>query len=166
MIKHQRLLALITTLTMILAACGGDEGGEVRDLGADGTATGSEPGSASGSASGSATGSASGGSASGPSEATVGDGGYDYATDVASHRLVVRDVCEIKELLDQETIDYAAIATIYAEGKNSVDDDGSVRSLSGFATADDRLHGLDTYYGTPTPLDDFVSAAIAGEGLF
>lgn len=75
-------------------------------------------------------------------------------------------MCEIKDLLDQEPIDYTAIETIYSDGVNSVNSDGSVRSLAGFATAEGRLHGLDTYYGTPTPLDDFVSAAIAGEGTF
>lgn len=44
--------------------------------------------------------------------------------------------------------------------------DGSVRTIGGFAARDDRNHGLDEYYGTPTPLDDFVSAAINGDGMF
>jgi hypothetical protein len=167
MIERSRMLALIAILAMTLAACGGDDGGEVRDLGADGTSTGSASGSGSGSASGSASGSGhASGSASASSEATPGDGGYEYATDVSAHRLVTRDVCEIKDLLDQEQVDYAAIEAIYTNGVNSVNDDGSVRSLAGFATAEDRLHGLDTYYGTSTPLDEFVSAAIAGDGLF
>jgi hypothetical protein len=85
---------------------------------------------------------------------------------VSAHRLVTQDVCEVKDLLDQETIDFAAIETIYRDGVNSVNSDGSVRPLAGFATAEDRLHGLDVYYGTPSPLDEFVSAAIAGDGVF
>ncbi|MGH8913271.1 MAG: FEA1-related lipoprotein, partial [Acidimicrobiia bacterium] len=163
MIKRSTWLALTAVLAMVLAACGGDDGGEVRDLGADGTATGS--GSASGSASGSGSASASG-SATGSTMATPGDGGYEYASNVSAHRLVTLDVCEVKDLLDQEPIDYAAIETIYVAGENSVNDDGSLRSLGGFATAEGRLHGLDDYYGTATPLDDFVSEAIAGDGMF
>ena len=169
MIKRSRMLTLIAALAMVLAACGGDDGGEVRDLGADGTSSGSASGSASGTASGTGSGSSSGsasGSASEPSETTPNDGGYEYASDVSAHRLVTLDVCEIKDLLEQEPIDYTAIETIYTEGKSSVNADGSVRSLAGFASSEDRLHGLDTYYGATTPLDDFVSAAIAGVGPF
>lgn len=98
--------------------------------------------------------------------ATPGDAGYDYASDVSSHRLVVEDVCLIKDLLDVEPIDYDAINTIYQDGVSSVKSDGSIRTIAGFASRDDRNHGLDVYYGTPTPLDDFVSAAIAGTGMF
>lgn len=98
--------------------------------------------------------------------ATPGDGGYEYATDVSAHRLVVEDVCDIKDLLDQDPIAYDDIGAVYVEGGNSANSDGSVRTLAGFATAEDRLHGLDDYYGTATPLDDFVSSAIAGEGQF
>lgn len=60
MIKRSRWLALFAVLAMVLAACGADDGGEVRDIGADGTATGSASGSASESASdsGSASGTA------------------------------------------------------------------------------------------------------------
>lgn len=165
MMKRSSWLASIAVLAMLLAACGGDDGGEVRDIGSDGTATGSASVSATGSASASASGSASG-SATGSFVTTPGDGGYEYATDVSAHRLVVADVCEIKDLLDEEPIDYTSIETIYTEGVNSVNDDGSVRSLAGFATAEGRLHGLDDYYGTATPLDDFVSAAISGDALF
>lgn len=169
MIERSRLLALIAVVAMVLAACGGDDGGQVRDLGADGTTTGSASGSGTGSGSGSASGSATAsasGSASEPSEASPGDGGYEYATDVSAHRQLTGDICEIKDLLDLEPVDYAAIETVYADGVNSINADGSVRSLAGFATAEDRLHGLDTYFGTPTPLDDFVMAGIAGEGQF
>ena len=59
-----------------------------------------------------------------------------------------------------------AVAAIYEEGGNSVNGDGSVRTLAGFATAADRLHGLDEYYGSPTPLDDWVRSALDGTGVF
>lgn len=62
--------------------------------------------------------------------------------------------------------DFAAVADIYRNGKNSVKSDGSVRTIGGFASRDDRSHGHDTYYGTATPLDDFVSAALGGTGMF
>jgi len=94
------------------------------------------------------------------------DGGYDYASDVSAHRLVVLDVCDVNELLDAEPIDFAAVDVVYREGGNSVNADGSVRTLAGFATAEDRLHGLAEYYDTPTPLDDYVTAAIEGTGAF
>ncbi|MEM9566357.1 MAG: FEA1-related lipoprotein, partial [Actinomycetota bacterium] len=96
--------------------------------------------------------------------ATPGDGGYDYASNVDSHRLVVADLCPIGDLLDAG--DFAAVETIYREGVNSVNSSGSMRSLGGFAARDDRSHGLDTFYGTATPLDDFVTAALDGSGIF
>ena len=134
---------------------------------ASGTSSGSGSGSSSGSASGSGSGSSS---ASAPAEeelaATPGDGGYDYASNVDSHRLVVDDVCLIKDLLDVEPIDYDEIETIYRDGVNSVNSDGSIRAIGGFASRDDRSHGHDVFYGEPTPLDDFVSAAITGTGMF
>ena len=113
----------VATLLVVLAACGSDDGATVRDLGADGSASAS--GSASGSSSGSASGPAP--SASGPSEA---DGGYDYASDVSSHRLLVADICEVNELLDADPIDFEAVGDLYRNGKNSVKADGSVRALA------------------------------------
>lgn len=173
MMRRGRSIALVVALGLALTACAADDGGQVRDLGSDGSATGSGSGSGSASASGTASGSASAsgpgsatGSASGSAAATSSDGGYEYATDVSAHRLVTLDVCEIKELLDGQPIDFTAIDRIYRDGSNSVNEDGSVRTLAGFATSEDRLHGLADYYGTPVPLDDFVSGAIEGEGLF
>ncbi len=95
---------------------------------------------------------------------TPGDGGYEYASNVDSHRLVVADICGIGDLLDAG--DFAAVEDIYRNGKNSVKSDGSIRTIGGFASRDDRSHGHDAYYGTPTPLDDFVSAALGGTGMF
>lgn len=92
------------------------------------------------------------------------DGGYAYASNVDSHVLVVQDICGIGDLLDAG--DFDAVAAIYSDGINSVKSDGSIRSIGGFASRDDRNHGLDEYYGTPTPLDDFVTAALEGTGMF
>ena len=111
------------------------------------------------SASGSA--SASGVAASGDYS---NDGGYQYASNVESHRLVVADICGIGDLLDAG--DFGAVEDIYRNGENSVKSDGSVRSIGGFASQEGRLHGLDAYYGTPTPLDDFITDALRGTGMF
>lgn len=98
-------------------------------------------------------------------DATPMDVGYAYASNVDSHRLVVVDVCDVKDLLDVDPNDFDAINMIYTDGKNSVKDDG-VRTIAGFATGEDKKHGLSDFYGTPAPLDEFVSSAIAGTGVF
>ncbi|MEM9611978.1 MAG: FEA1-related lipoprotein [Actinomycetota bacterium] len=167
-----RLLALLAAFALVAAACGDDDGASVRDLddsSESGSGSGSGSGSASGSGSGSGSASGSGsGSASatadGSAEATPEDGGYAYASNVDSHRLVVADLCDIGDLLDAG--DFEAVATIYTDGVNSVKSDGSIRTIGGFASRDDRSHGYDTFYGTATPLDDFVTDALEGTGIF
>jgi len=57
--RGPKLAGILLGLTMVLAACGGDDGAEVRNVGS-GSASGSGSGSASGSASGSGSASASG----------------------------------------------------------------------------------------------------------
>lgn len=94
------------------------------------------------------------------------DGGYTYASDVSAHRQVVHDICEINALLDETPIDFGAVSILYREGEHSVNPDGSVRSIGDFASATDRAHGLAEYYGMPTPLDAFVTAALEGSGMF
>jgi hypothetical protein len=163
-----RLLAVLATFFLVLAACGSDDGAQVRNLGEVDSGSLSESDSASSSASSSSS-SSSSASASAPADgdaaaASSGDGGYDYASNVDSHRLVVADLCPIGDLLD--AADFAAVETIYREGVNSVNSSGSMRSIGGFAARDDRNHGLDAYYGTATPLDDFVTAALEGSGIF
>ena len=74
------------------------------------------------------------------------------------------DICGIGELLDAG--DFAAVEAIYRNGEHSVKSDGSIRTIGGFAAGEGKLHGLDDYYGTPTPLDDFVTAALQGTGMF
>lgn len=154
--KTVRLLAVAATLALGASACGTDDGASVTQLGVDDTA-----GEASASASASAP---SDVSTTGP---TSGDGGYDYASDVSGHRLVVLDVCAISELLPSDgPMDFDAAEVIYRDGVNSVNSDGTIRSIGGFATRDDRNPALQSYYGSDTPLDDFVTAALDGTGVF
>ena len=189
-------IAALVVVLVAASCSGTDDGAAVREINegsesvsASASGTGSASGSASASASGSAsaiatgTGSASGtgtgsasatgtgtGSASasapadGSSAASPGDGGYEYASNVDSHRLLVADICGIGGLLDAG--DFAAVEDIYRNGKNSAKSDGSIRTIGGFAAGEGKQHGLDAYYGTPTPLDDFVTAALQGTGMF
>jgi hypothetical protein len=154
--------AALGIVALLAAACGSDDGATVRNLDADGETSASASSSASSSSSGSASASAT--AAGSATTSTEGDGGYEYASNVDSHRLVVLDICGIGDLLDAG--DFDAVGTIYRDGVNSVKSDGSVRTIAGFAAGEGKQHGLDAYYGTPTPLDDFVSAALAGSGEF
>jgi hypothetical protein len=157
------LAALLCALAMFTTACGsGDDGAAVRELGSGGDSTSASAGS--GSASGSSSGSSSGVSSSESAANTPGDGGYEYASNVDSHRLVVADICEIADALDAG--DWDTVETLYRDGKNSVKGDDSIRSIGGFAARDDRSHGLTDFYGTPAPLDEFITSAIDGTGAF
>jgi hypothetical protein len=51
-------------------------------------------------------------------------------------------------------------------GKHAEKSDGSYRTLQGFADAAGKKHGLDTYYGTESPLDDYLMSALDGTGMF
>ena len=147
--------------------------------GTTGSASGSVSG-ATGSASGSATGSVSGTTGSGTasasgvsapsSDVSEAMGAYQPVSDVASHALVVLDVCEINGLLPKDApIDYAAIEKIYVEGVNSVKSDGSVRTIAGFARSerDEAIwNDYTSHYGDQTWLDSFVWSAIKGTGAF
>lgn len=156
------VVGLLAAFGLLAAACGSDDGAAVRELGAE---TDGESGeSASASASGSASASAPASDTDAATESTTGDGGYEYASNVDAHRLVVADICGIGDLLDAG--DFEAVEAIYRDGVNSVNSDGTVRSIGGFAARDDRSHGLDAYYGSPAPLDEFVTAALTGTGIF
>ena len=85
-------------------------------------------------------------------DATPVDGGYAYTSNVDTHRLVVQDVCDINDIV--RLCKWSEIADIYANGVHSVKSDGSVRTIGGFAAGEGKKHGVDTYYGTATPLDD------------
>jgi hypothetical protein len=87
------------------------------------------------------------------------DGGYTYASNVDEHRKVVEDVCEIKEAA--EAHDWDEVNEHYTAPSHSS------KVLHDFASATGKKHGYDTYYtSTDTPMDDFVSAAIGGTGMF
>lgn len=152
------IAVVLAVVALLAGACSSDDGATVRNLAE------SEAGS-SGSSSGSASASAPSGGSVDPG-AVEAEGGYRYASDVTAHRMVSLDVCEIKEALDAEPIHWTAVETIYAEGGNSVNADGSIRTLASFATDSDALHGLDEYHESPNPLDDWVRSAIAGTGIF
>ena len=174
------VLPIIAVFSMVAASCGDDDGGAVRNLDSSESSSGSGSSSSSASASSSGSSSASASSvasasASGSSsastaaegstaDATAADGGYAYASNVDTHRLVVQDVCDINDIVGDYK--WSEIAEIYANGVHSVKSDGSVRTIGGFAAGEGKKHGVDTYYGTATPLDDFVSAALNGTGVW
>ena len=160
-----RAIAITGALAVGAAACGTDDGASVTNLAEGDGSVSASSGSGSGSSSASA-------SASGPSEddggaVTVGDGGYEYVSDVDSHRLVVADICEVSDALPSDAeIDFDAVAAIYRDGGNSVNSDGSIRTVAGFASREDRNPELQEFFGTSTPLDDFVTSALEGTGDF
>ena len=91
------------------------------------------------------------------------DGGYEYATNVDSHRLLVDDVCDIKALAEEAK--WSEIETIYKDGVHS-DKGNSMRTLQGFASAEGKKHPYDDYYNQNGSIDAFVMAAINGDGIF
>lgn len=170
--------ALVVSVVALVAALDGDNG-EDRPATVEviGAGTGSVSGSVSGvtgSVSGSVSGVTGSVSASGitaPSgEVSGAMGAYQPVSDVASHALVVRDVCEINALLPKDApLDYAAIEKLYVEGMHSVKGDGSVRTIAGFARTERDEPVWNTYaeyYDDPTWLDSFVWSAIQGTGAF
>lgn len=95
------------------------------------------------------------------------DAGYTYASNIDSHRLVVLDVCGISDVLPGDgPMDFEAAAAIYNDGANSVNSDGSVRTIGGFASRDDRNPALQDFYGSEAPLNEFITAALEETGLF
>ncbi len=160
--RTNRILAAALATGLLLAACGDDDGEAVREIGVEDGASASGSGSGSGSASGVASGSgSSSGSGVTSDGVTEGDGGYDYVSDVSSHRLVTEDVCALKDALDADPVDFDGAADAYREGGASVGGDGSVRTLAGFATAEDRLHPYEA-----GSIDGFVTEALEGSGRF
>ena len=91
------------------------------------------------------------------------DGGYEYATNVDSHRLLVEDVCDIKDLVEE--FKWSEIETIYKDGVHS-DKGSSMRTLQGFASAEGKMHPYDEYYNQTGSIDAFVMSAIQGTGQF
>lgn len=87
---------------------------------------------------------------------------------MSQHRLVSDDVCDLKDALEpaEGEPDFDAAEAVYRQGGRSLDGDGNPRTLAGFASASDKSHGLDVHYRNPTPLDDWMSEALAGTGRF
>ena len=92
------------------------------------------------------------------------DGGYDYASNVDNHRMLMGDVCDIKDL--SGAYDWDGVMDIYENGEHAEKSDGSYRTLMGFADAAGKNHAYDDYYGADGSWNDFVSAAIEGTGPF
>ena len=92
------------------------------------------------------------------------DGGYDYASNVDNHRMLMGDVCDIKDL--SGAYDWDGVMDIYENGEHAEKSDGSYRTLMGFADASGKNHAYDDYYGADGSWNDFVSAAIEGTGPF
>ena len=92
------------------------------------------------------------------------DGGYTYASNVDNHRMLMGDVCDIKDL--SGAYDWAGVKDIYEDGKHAEKSDGSYRTLMGFADASGKNHAYDAYYGEDGSWNDFVSAAIDDTGPF
>ncbi len=158
----------MTALSLGAAGCGTDDGATVSEIPNDSAEAASA--SASSGASGSASASASASAAAetdGETGVTASQGGFDYASDVTAHSLVVADICLISDALPTDAeIDFAAVEAIYRDGVSSVNSDGSIRSIGGFASREDRNPQLQEFYGTTTPLDDFITAGLQGTGDF
>ncbi len=92
------------------------------------------------------------------------DAGYTYASNVDNHRSLMKDLCDIKDAASNS--DWATAKDIYQNGKNAEKDDGSYRTLAGFAAADGKKHGYDAYYNMSGSVDSHIMAAMDGTGDF
>lgn len=85
---------------------------------------------------------------------TKGADGYTPVSDVTAHAAIGLDAKEIRGFMEPATsggtVDWAAAATIFAEGKNSKKGDGQLRALAALAPDD--------------PVTTVVSDAIGGTG--
>ena len=95
------------------------------------------------------------------------DGGYTYASNVDNHRSLMKDLCDIKTAASSDSgYDFAKAKDIYMNGKNAQKSDDSFRTLAGFASADGKKHGYDTYYNLSGSVDAHIMAALDGTGDF
>lgn len=96
-------------------------------------------------------------------------GGYEPVSDVGGHARMSLDLCEITGLLNASPTNFAAIAGIYRQGKNSDESEGVKRTLGKFAgeprAAEDTLGRYERYMGVGW-LNAFVGDAIDGVGPF
>ena len=157
--RHSNLRTLLILAVAALAAglvlaCNGGDGS---------TGSVSDPGSSGGSVSDTGGSGTPGGT--GPTGS--GDEIYVPVSGVDGHLAIALDARDIAALLEASPVDYAAVAQIYSAGKNSKNSDGSFRTLKGFATDAERAEEFAdavAFFGSPTFLDDDVSAAIDGTG--
>ena len=98
---------------------------------------------------------------------TITEGGYTYASNVDNHRALMADLCDIKAAASSDGgYDFATAKDIYMNGKNAEKDDGSYRTLAGFAGADGKQHGYDAYYNQSGSIGAHIMAALDGTGDF
>ena len=140
-------IAIALVAVAALGGLAGCKDGEVKAAGASPTTTTTEP-------------------AVTPSGAL---GRYEPVSDVAEHARMSLDLCEINGLLDAEPVDYAAVAALYRNGKNSDESEGVKRTLGKFAAegreAEDTLGRYERYLGKRW-LDTVVGDAVSGTGPF
>ena len=102
-----------------------------------------------------------------PAWLDASDAGYTYASNVDNHRSLMNDLCEIKAAASSDGgYDFATAKDIYMNGKNAQKDDGSYRTLAGFASATGKNHDYDSYYGMDGSVDAHIMAALDGTGDF
>ena len=92
------------------------------------------------------------------------DAGYTYASNVDNHRSLMQDLCDIKTEAGNFNFDEAE--NIYKNGKNAEKSDGTFRTLAGFAAADGKKHGYDSFYNMSGSVDAHIMAAMDGTGDF
>ena len=102
-----------------------------------------------------------------PAWLDASDAGYTYASNVDNHRSLMKDLCDIKAAASSDGgYDFAEAKNVYMNGANAQKDDGSYRTLAGFASATGKNHGYDTYYNMTGSVDAHIMAALDGTGDF
>ena len=77
-----------------------------------------------------------------PAWLDASDAGYTYASNVDNHRSLMKDLCDIKAAASSDGgYDFAEAKNVYMNGANAQKDDGSYRTLAGFASATGKNHG-------------------------
>jgi hypothetical protein len=83
---------------------------------------------------------------------------------VDNHRSLMKDLCDIKTAASES--DWDTATQIYMNGKNAQKDDGSYRTLAGFAAASGKNHNYDAYYGNDGAIGGHIMMALNGDGDF
>jgi hypothetical protein len=105
----------------------------------------------------------------------LSDGLYCPVNDVTEHGDSNRDVKEIKDLLSEDTINYAGAKTVYTDGQYSSKGQGEMRTLEGLAKKDMTVNGKYTNVFFSGALDlhgsidgiwhDYMVACLDGTGI-